>query len=155
MLIGAERFSRHHGYVSISQQSLGKLHRIGDSVLAQRRSNIRIGIECALGFGAMDAGNGPQPRDHEVAPLAIFGQHTLHRILRAAHRFDRRFLSDRSRIGGGVALQFHHGADERRGRQAKSNAPARHGVSFRHRAGHKHRILRTRNRGDRERRAFI
>src|SRR6266566_2799927 len=61
--IGAERFTGHNGHMSFSQQSLGELHRIGDAVLAQRRPDIGIGIECALRLGAAHARDGAQPRN--------------------------------------------------------------------------------------------
>src|SRR5439155_24155763 len=58
--VGSERFSGHYGHMRIGQQPLGELRGAGDAVLAEGRSDVRIGVEGAHGLGAADTGNGAQ-----------------------------------------------------------------------------------------------
>src|SRR5215469_3273239 len=89
MLLGTEGFTRNHGDLRLGQQPIAELQRIADAVAGHRLSHVGVSVKCAARLGDLHTRNLPQPLDYEVAPAAIFGQHDIDRVLRAAQCFNR------------------------------------------------------------------
>src|ERR1017187_9836956 len=87
MLLGAERFARDHRHERLLEESVGEVKRSVNAVSAQSARDVGIGIKRPLRHVARNSGNAAQPRDHEVAALAVLRQHDRNRILRAAQGF--------------------------------------------------------------------
>src|ERR1039458_6724282 len=83
MLGSSKGLARHRNHVSLVQHPSRKLCRRPDSTLSDKRGNVGVNVEGALGFGARNAGNCGNFRQHVVPQLHKLGAKLAHALLRS------------------------------------------------------------------------
>ena len=111
--------------VSLLEQDVGDSHRI----LAQA-GEAHEKVERALRRVALDARDGVERRDHEVAAGPVGQAHFFHHFLRPVEGGDASGHGKRGRRGHGLTLQIGGQVDNRLGASSPAQAPAGHGIGF-------------------------
>ena len=134
MLGRPEAFGWDCSQMRLSQQLACEIRRRLHSAASKVRRNIRIHVERTLRHVAFHSGQRTQSGDNVVAQLDVVVAHFIHAVLRPLQRCDCRFLSNRSRVRGGLALQLSHRRSRCSWRQAVAHAPSGHRVRLRERS---------------------
>lgn len=132
MLLRTEIFTRDYGNLGFLEEVIGKVARgsklfpVGGSI--QEGAHVWKNVESPLWLKTTHPWYGVESIDDDIASSFELPHHPIDVILRAGNRFERRCLSNRSRIGCALALDLASGGNDIGWTYGIADAPTGHCV---------------------------